>query len=473
MDSFTHHGIWWDYRDPSKQRIGTLRFDPLTGARLRLIVPAEKPDLTPPLESYDLIHGRTTDGMAITLFRCFDVSTKGTWSTAPRPIEVFANAVIVGFHCEQPDPLLLSASVSFRHLNEWWGRAGVRADTSAKHPDFAARYTSEPSVGVHDDGRFRVSIRSFSATSISGHQAMMREEIRIEIAAAVPTPLSEFQRVIQACGDFFSIACLDVCDTTELSVVASPLDPRRPQMGSFHAVPIYKDREKRAKRGPHMLFRYRDIEDRAPAIMSSWLVQSDKLHSARILYFSGVYGGGYLESRLLDLTQAAEAFHRRFHGPGLFMDQAEFQAEVLRPLEEAIPEAIGASFRQALMARLVYANEHSLRHRLKELFIEHSDALTVLVPKPKQFYSPIADHRNEFTHFPVEPHGTKQRPRFESDRALLYNYILRLLLEACFLRVMGFSAQEVATITHGCETYRQLSLRFADSARESKVQKPD
>ncbi len=230
MDSFQHDGVWWDYRDPRRKRVGTLRFDPVKGARLRLIVPSDKPDLLPKLESYDLIHGRTTDGIAVTLFRCFDISTQGNWSTAPRPVEVLANALIVGFHCEESDLLLVSASVSFRHLNEWWGRTGVRLDTTVRHPDFAARYTSEPLTDIHDDGRFRVSIRSFCAYSISGHEAAMREEVRIEITAAVPAPLSAFQRVIQACGDFLSIACWDVCDTREVSVVAPTQDPHRPEV---------------------------------------------------------------------------------------------------------------------------------------------------------------------------------------------------------------------------------------------------
>jgi hypothetical protein len=468
MNSFQHDGVWWDLRDPRKRRVGTLRFHPVKGARLRLIVPTEKPDLLPAMESYDLIHGRTTDGTAVTLFRCFDISTKGTWSTAPRPIEVFANAVIVGLHCEQPDPLLHSASVSFRHLDEWWGADGVQADPSAKHPDFAARYTSEPPIDVHDDGRFRVSVRSFCVYSVSGREASMREEARVEVTAAAPAPLSEFQKVIQACGDFLSIACLDVCDTRELSVVAPASDPHRPQTGQFYAVPIYKDLERRSVRGPHMLFRYRDVQARLPALMGAWLSQSDALHAARVLYLSGAYGGGYVESRLLDLTQAAEAFHRRFHPPGTFMDPAEFEATVLPSLQAALPESLDPSFRNSLMRRLEFANEHSLRHRLKELFVEHSDALTALVRKPKQFYSPIADHRNEFTHFPVERLSTRRRPLFDSERVLLFNFILRLLLEACFLRSMGFSTQEVAALTHACERYRQLSLRFDRAVREPK-----
>jgi hypothetical protein len=100
-----------------------------------------------------------------------------------------------------------------------------------------------------------------------------------------------------------------------------------------------------------MLFRFGDIEGRAVEVFGAWLSQSDALHDARALYFSGVYGGGFIEGQLLALTQAAEAFHRRFY-PGLYMDEAAFKAEVLKPLTAAIPTSVDEPLREAVTSRL-------------------------------------------------------------------------------------------------------------------------
>jgi hypothetical protein len=461
MKSFEQRGVWWTPADPRRQRVGTLHFDPLDGATLKLIVPAEKPDLFPELESYELLFGLTTDGKAITLVRCHDRSSTGTLGKTPRPLEIFANEVIVGSHCTVSDPLLSSVFATYRHLNEWYGRSGMSVDSAVKPPDWAARYSSADPVIVHDDGRFRLSIRSRMSGSFGRHRARMRERIRIEIEAVTPTPLSEFRQLVHACGDFLSIACFALSNTRTMILEFPATDTTPKHSASFHAVPIYKNRASRAWQGAHMLFHYSDIEDRAQAIFGAWLSQREKLHAARALYFAGVYGGGFVETKLLALTQAAEAFHRRFHPPGVFMDPARFQAEVLKPLKAAIPACVDSSFRQSLRDRLKFANEHSLRRRMNDLVDEHAEALKALVESPKDWVSPIVDHRNEFTHFPTEIEPNAERPeRPDPERILRYNFVLRLLLEACFLKAMGFSPKESAGFTTGCDTYRQLSVGF-------------
>lgn len=459
MSPFQHEGIWWDPREPGAEWVGTLRFDHRDGAVLTVTVPTDKPQFLPPLRQYEVIHGVSTEGQALTLMRCFDRFTRGSLGGAPRPVEIFANAVIVGFHCDQPDPLLSSAAASFRHMNEWWGHSGIQADPTVKWPDSAVRYTSAPALVVHDDGLFRVSIRSVASGAFGNHRASLVEDVRFEIQAAAPTPLSRFQRIVQACGDFLSIACLSFCDTMELSLVP-PAREGAVETGTFHAVPIYKDRGRRSSASPCMLLRFRDIEQRAAEVLHAWLSQAERLHQVRALYLAGVYGGGFIEGKLLALTQAAEAFHRRFCS-GLYMDEAMFEKEVLAPLKATIPPSVPSDLRESIAARLRFANEYSQRRRLRALFAEHEAVLRVFVDEPAKYVSPIIDHRNEFTHFPPPPSDT---PGGGSSRdpelVLLYNWILRLLLESCLLKVVGFSVEEIRSLVERSETYRQMSARL-------------
>jgi hypothetical protein len=459
MESLQFDGLWCAPDDPERKNVGRLRFDRVDGAWLSLIVPADGPDLFPDLASYDRLFGLTTDGKPITLIHCHESSSRGTLGRTPRPIEVYANRVIVGSHCPSDDPPVSSVSVRFRHLNEWYGRTGVSTDPDVKPPNFAARYSHPDPVVLHDNGNMRVVLRSGMKGSFRARRAEMRERIFIDVVAATPAPLSEFQRIVQACGDLLSIACLDLCDQRELTLVFPETETGPKHSGSFHAVPIYEHHASRKRRGPFVLFRYAMIAERAPAIFDAWLSQATKLHAARVLYFAGVYGGGFVETKLLALTQAAEAFHRRFYLPGLFMDPTTFETEVRQPLTAAIPKFLEPSFRQSLKARLKFANELSLRRRMNDLVRDHSGALKALVACPGDWVGPIVDHRNEFTHFPL-PTDADQASNADPERVLRFNLFLRLLLEASFMHAMGFSTEEVEGLVRGCETYRQLSGQF-------------
>jgi len=418
--------------------------------------------LWPSLRSYDLIHGTASSGELFTLIDCFDRSARSSLFGIPRTVDIHANALIAGFHSDTADPLLTTVAVVFRHANVWWGRSGVETEHEVKPPDFAARYRSREPVHVYESETFRVRIRSSVTASIRNHEASMRESISFELTASTPRPLSEFERLRKACGDFLSIACLTYCDAQEFSLVPQVEGGGRKRLGRFHAVPFYKVREERSSPLGHMLFRFPDIETRAAAVFGEWLGRLDQLEDARALYVSGVYGRGFIEHKLLALTQAAEAFHRRFF-PDRYMDDEAFRTQVYEPVTATIPASATPSLRTAICARLKFANEYSLRRRLKTLFAAHGDVLRLLVDDPEEYISPIVDTRNEFTHFPVpasEVPGTTARP--DPERVLRYNFILRLLLESCFLKAMGFSTDEIGRFVSGSETYRQLSARFRD-----------
>jgi hypothetical protein len=73
---------------------------------------------------------------------------------------------------------------------------------------------------------------------------------------------------------------------------------------------------------------------------------------------------------------------------------------------------------------------------------------------------PILAHRNAFTHFPDPPPKRTRDP----EQVLRYNFVLRLLLEACFLKVVGFTTEEIAGFARRSEMYRQLKVQFFRNA---------
>jgi hypothetical protein len=53
------------------------------------------------------------------------------------------------------------------------------------------------------------------------------------------------------------------------------------------------------------------------------------------------------------------------------------------------------------------------------------------------------------------------------ERVLIYNFLLRMILEGCFLESMGFTKDEIVALLRRSETYRQYSVRFRPWALET------
>ena len=118
MKPFEHTGFWWDPRDPDTRWPGTLRFDPVTGAVLTRTIAFPPSHLLPTGREFDILLGDTTTAGSVTLLDCFERDHS----------EVFANAVIVGFHAAERDPPILVAAAVIENLREWWGKGQSRSN---------------------------------------------------------------------------------------------------------------------------------------------------------------------------------------------------------------------------------------------------------------------------------------------------------------------------------------------------------
>jgi hypothetical protein len=279
--------------------------------------------------------------------------------------------------------------------------------------------------------------------------------VSFEVQASSPRPFSELQKIIGGCADLLSIASGTYCAPNELTLVPAAAEDKRTRSGTFHALPFYRNRRPPSR----LLFRFADIEARAATLYSTWLSKLDALADPRALYIWGLYGRAFVEHKLLALTQAAEAYHRRTF-PDRYVDQGEFQTSVFAPLTAAIPAGTDAFLRDAIVARLKFANEHSLRRRLRTLFRAHAPVLRLVDDRAERLIDPIVDTRNAFTHFPAPSSGPAGTRRAHSQRVLLYNWTLQVLLESCFLTEMGLPVDEVAGLVESSSRYRQMSARL-------------
>lgn len=449
-------GIWWDARTPERQWLGELRIGRRGRARLRIWMPEDTSPMAEVMSSYPLIYGIAVSGREFTLLNCFDSRMQGSFFNIPKRAAIFVNEVVDGYHCDTTDPTTSTASASFANLAAWWGQS--RFVVNEAHPNVNVDYRSVDPIRLFEDDKVVIVMRSSPglATSVRPSRVRLRETVSFEVKAKADAPLSAFEHLMSSFSGFLTVACHTYCGKKEFSLLPPRNQGEPIRTGRHIAVPIY--RNARRKSTGHMLIQRSDFGGREAEAIGNWLGESQRLHDTVVLYLSGVYGSGFLETKLLALTQSVEAFHRQFRA-GVYMDQQVFDTDIFLPLNEAIPKAVSSAHRDAIKSRLKFANEYSQRRRFQELFEEYEEVLALLVENPKSVVSPIVDHRNKFTHFPVLESARMIR-NHDPMKVIRYNWVLRLLLEACLMSRMGFSVAETKGIVQRSSAYRQMGERF-------------
>lgn len=457
-------GEWWDPSDSSTRWSGTLRIETSGAARLRLLVPATSDGSFLADNDYDVLHGISSSGKRVTLLRCFDVASGGPIGGL-RHRDVYVNAVLLGFHAEDVDPSVFRVAGTFRHARSWHAKSTLRAESSGTLQNVEVTYSAPESLTLYESSGVKLkmyaTLESLSSSFDDGGRFQMKEELRFELDADSPRPLSEIERVFLACRDLLSIACQDYCDIDRLAVYQRA--GVEVSEATYYAQPVFRGKSE-SRRLHQMLFRFSDIADNPAQYFTRWLEEAERLRLIRSLYFSAIYSDHFVQARFLALTQALEAFHRRYRGD-FYMPEEQFKDAVAAPLYAAIPKGLDASLVQSLKNRIKFGYEHSLRKRLTDLFNEHRSALEVVTPDPGRFLPAIVEQRNAFTHF---PEALDERES-SGEEFLGYNGLLQLLLDLCVLKLIGFDDEKLEALVARGESRvrfirRYLSLKAARPA---------
>ena len=407
-------GEWWSPDEPDTRWAGTLRVDDDGASHLTLIDRSALRSLSAPSPTHSILHGITDDGKRVSLHDCFDISSSTTSLGLGRRV-IHARFALVGFHSGGADPLVSGASAAFGGSRRWYGRANLKVESFTSMRSVRLAYDAEPEVVLFDEQGLLLKMYS-TLTSVSygfddEGTYSLKENLRFELEASPERPLSKLNRVLVACKDLLSIATQSFTAVEQWWAYQGTGE--KAQVATFHARPVFRDRD--SSRHPReMLFRYQDVADAPARYFSRWLKEADRLASIRGLYFSAVYGDHFVQGRFVNLTQALEAFHRRYRS------------------------AAPAGLNPQRLAR--FERSYSLEQRLKDLFHEHRWALEAVVTRPAELIPEIVSRRRRFTHFPVEENDGV----YERHDWLGFNALLRFLLELCFLKVAGFMDDELA-----------------------------
>ena len=190
----------------------------------------------------------------------------------------------------------------------------------------------------------------------------------------------------------------------------------------------------------NILFTLRDISNKFEFLMRNWFEKMDSLEHVNNLYFGMLYNP-YLDDgfKFLSLIQAIEIFHR-FKYRGEYLPDEDYKKIYDGLLNKVNKLKVKKELKDRLREYLKYGNEFSLRKRLEEIFNTLEEILNKQkIDKNKFIINKIVDTRNYLIHY----HETLKERVAKNEELSFLIRILRMCVEICLLREIGFSSEEI------------------------------
>ncbi|MBW3596959.1 MAG: hypothetical protein KY475_06755 [Planctomycetes bacterium] len=407
-DCFTIPGHWW-LPGEEKKIAGELHYQ-RGRLELRLFGAFHKTKGTIPFDhspeetEVAVVHGESFSLQPITGFNAFYTSWRSAeqnfLSTAPGRIGsavLHVHAAIVGDHVlSLDDQRYTKCRIQLRNLEGWLDDRPFSTSDWSKD-GWKTEYAKPAKRQFDLPPPFR-SLEVVSSAQTNGVPPMNRYEVvhraNFVITPAEPRPMEWFADAVGKIERLLTLLAGKQMQTERQWLYTAGDDD-----GSL----LYCNRsniEQKADYGPSdFLFRYPDVAERFERILSNWVTQTEKIQHALDLYFSSLrQPGAFLETRFLPMIQALEVYARA-DDQQTYIDPTEY--EKVRPrIEASIPHDIDKNLRAALIGKLKYGNEYSLRKRLNRLVKSmEADTVKLFCLNPGAFVGGVVDTRNYLTHY--------------------------------------------------------------------------
>jgi hypothetical protein len=441
MRTFDELGLFWLPGHEEDALSGRLQFDP-NGDGLNLSLVGEFENAPDREDSQSRILGwRGND--RLTLNRCLSY---GPNVRAPGITEsrYYANEMFVGHHFEREELAFQSAVMRLSDLDSWVGISGIVTENdyqhveSRSHPIYRMAFTP-PAEEAYPFSRGRVKLGfgwkpggdPIHGISFQQWPGIIIEYDQMQAFDTVQRDVSRIQALVTLCLDAPTALDSLVLRRPDIrATVLSGEDAGVPQPIEFIATPIrYVDPQDRQPRHWHqMLLGFEELG--GIEAIARWLDASERFQRALSSFISIKHAKQmFAENRFLNVTFAAEAFHRTTVG-GSYMDEEAFNGLLSIYLENT-PE----KDHDWLRGRIEHGNEPPLRKRLQQLAARAGASTRPLIGDKERWAYTLAQLRNELTHM-----GNDSRV-FEGADLVFVTESVYAVVRMCMLMDCGVSPE--------------------------------
>lgn len=466
------HGRWWLPIRPTHRVSGELRISDEGVPELTLAEPLVTLEFLA-LPNHEVIFGEVSRDRAVTLHGCHTTRVDGNL------VDIVAGAALVGgYFPAMGDVQFHTLSVDMESLENWLRpREYIRCSTGQEPGSLVVR----PSQGAPVEHLVRwrdyeITLHASGAEVVSEMRTLtVRPSAYLSVHSASERPFADLFGVVKAIRQLVSLGL-----GTSAKVRALYGGRRSESNERGENVRVYSPQLPVGQGGAEYsfeLFTTETLGDRIGEVITRWLDASERLRPVYDLIFSPYERSAPVaELRFLELIQALEAHHRLQRG-GRFMEPEVYRERVRNSLVRAIPSDIEPDLREAIINRVRYGYQYSLRRRLRELLRGHPpERVFCDIRDAEQFIDDVVVLRNYLTHF---DEGDMTRASAVLPRIRVLSEQLHGILTILLLRDLGFDDEGVRSLaaSHpqflGIQHLRWVSesqdyLRRLDAAREAE-----
>jgi hypothetical protein len=431
MKSVDKLGLFWLPQSPEDSLSGRLIFDPAEGVRLNLVgtFDAHASD-----DSHVTIHGWFGSDR-VTIDDAW--GTKGFQAPGVPESSYRANRMLVGHHLAGDDLIFHGAAFRLSGLNSWLDVSGLETDRRVSAEDrvsYNITYTRpDPHVGAFSRGKVTAWFSAeFTMDDVDNFAINPKPLIRIEYDEPQPIEtiirdVARVQSLVIICTGL-SVVLDELIFTTptikETMLDGSESGADKPIRLLAPPINYVKDADRKRSHRHEMLLTYDDLG--GIKAVARWLDVSEKFERP-LEYFVSILLAKHIfvENRFLNVTFAAEAFHRLTIG-GSRTDDEEFTGRL-----DACVGAAPDDLQDWLREGLIHNNEPTLRKRLQDLARFAELATRPIIGKRDRWAYLSARVRNEITHI-----GASSRMLGGGDLFYLSESVFDVL-RMCMLQELG------------------------------------
>ena len=478
-------GYWRDSANPEKTLQGNLKFIPNKGGYLELIGSfknLKREDLDSgrdmkeimrdieedpkyqDKQNIDVILGFTVDGKEVTLRNCVESNFQLTISHNELVIrtEYWVQMVVVGAWFTS-EIKLRDMSVVFSHVDEWLTifKIGRHASFSKKEVYVAATSEDSRSFPINSDLKIALEIPT-KVDELRNFRASLKK-IAIEqyplfiIQFSQEKTLDDYHQIMIRFRNLLSlILCqpiniLSIKCTSEAIKVIEKTVVHYPEIEIYFSFAVKQDFDSRPKNAEDFLIQYDKISPQLTDILKSWFSGYAKFEPIYDIFFDSFFNKQtYLYHTFLTMIQAIESLHRRLYPSKTMLSSEEFE-EVKK---EVFKLSLSSEAVDLLKTRLKYANELTLRKRLKDTIEGHNHFVNLFKDNREisEFIDKIVNTRNYLTHYDdsLRTQSAKEDELHEiTDKLTMILYFL-------ILQILGFNPEYLERVFKRHWKYEKL-----------------
>jgi hypothetical protein len=367
---------------------------------------------------------------------------------------IYVSFVLSGAQYDDGESVTFSRfDFSVEGLDEWLSVTGLRVEHNWDERSASIHFTPPKEIALQlPDG---ISLVFTFGWTLPGFpivtEAKITQKAYISLRSESLRPMEDFLTMVSKINNFLCFATdetvsLDSATGYSYEITRDMGNGRKrevPIKVHYQSIPLSEVKPEVQSHG--MLFRYAHIATQLERILNNWISNYETSAPAFNLYFSSKAGAHkYLEGRFLSLVQGIETLHRR-NSKETLMPETKFN-DLVATLLKGCPN----QQREWLKKKLEYANELSLRHRMRRMLDPFGD-LYGGAKQREYFIGKVTDTRNYLTHYGTEL--TQQAATGEE----LWKLCMRLeaLFQLHFLRLIGLEGDFMSNLAKENDALRR------------------